>query len=414
MATKTKDEKITFKYTAENPHVPGEIKEGRISAISEELARSAIIDRGYFPISIERIENSGLNAELNINIGGRIKMKDIAIWGRQFAVMNGAGLDITKILSVLGDQSPNKKLGDITKEILADIQSGASLADAMTPHIDVFSPMVVNMVRAGEASGQLDETMQRVADTLDADVKLRGKIKSAMTYPVAVMIMAVVMTIVMLIFIVPTFESMFASLGGSLPLPTQILVTASDILKVGAIPIAIAVGAFIFWWRKNKNQKWVRNIIDPLKLKIPVFGKLFQMVAVSRFSRNLGTLMASGVPIIKALDVVAETTGSVVVERAVDDVKASVSVGRTFTGPLSEHEIFPPMVVQMTAVGEDAGDIEGMLNKIADMYDEDINSTTDALTSLIEPLMIAVLGVVVGGMIIALYMPLFEVMNLIK
>lgn len=390
------------------------IQTGRIKAPTEELARHYLADNGMIPLKLEKVETSGLNAELNINIGGRTKPQDVAIWAKNFSVMFDAGLSVTKILAVLEDQTQNQKLANITGEVRRSVENGARLADSMQDHVSTFSPMVVNMVRAGEASGDLDKTMRRISNSLDADVRLRKKIKSAMTYPVVVLIMAVVMTIAMLIFIVPTFESMFESLGGELPLPTQMLVTASDILKTAFIPIAIVIGIAVAWWRKNKNADWIRNIVDPLKLKIPVFGKLFQMVAISRFTRNLGTLLASGVSIIKALDIVSETTGSVVVSRAVDDVKDSVSKGKTFSGPLSQHEIFPTMVVQMVAVGEDAGNIEEMLEKVSGMYDDDVESMTESLTSLIEPLMIAFLGIVVGGMIIALYLPIFSVMDLIK
>lgn len=411
-ATATKNKSNTYKYTVELRD--RSIQEGRIKAPSEELARHHLSDQGYIPLKLEKVETTGLNAELNFNIGGRVKPKDVSIWAKNFSVMFDAGLPVTKILAVLSDQTQNKKLAEISSDVKNGVEGGNRLADSMQSHVDTFSPMVVNMVRAGEASGDLDKTMRRISDSLEADVKLRQKIKSAMTYPVVVLIMAVVMTIAMLLFIVPTFDAMFESLGGELPLPTQILVTLSEILKVGFLPIGIAIGAFIFWWKKSKNKPWMRNIIDPLKLKLPVFGNLFQMVAISRFTRNLGTLLASGVSIIKALDIVGDTVGSVVVSRAIEDVKASVSRGKTFAGPLSQHEIFPTMVVQMVAVGEDAGNIDTMLDKVSQMYDDEVAATTDSLTALMEPLMIAFLGVVVGSMVIALYMPLFAVYDLVQ
>ena len=409
---KTKEKRITYKYTVED-HA-GEIHEGKITALNEGQARQHLYEKGYLPHVLEEVATGGLNAEINLPFGGRVKQKDIAIWAKNFAVMFDASLPVTKILSILAEQTSNAKLAEITLEILHSVEDGNNLADAMQEHANTFSPMVVNMIRAGEASGALDETMRRVTAALDAEVKLRSKIKSAMTYPIAVLAMSVVMVIIMLLFIVPTFDDMFQSLGGELPLPTQMLVTASEILQVGAIPIAAGVIAFIVWWRKNKNKDWVRNFMDPLKLKLPVFGKLFQMVALSRFTRNLSTLLQSGVTILKALDIVSDTVGSVVVSRATKDVKDSVSSGKSFAEPLSQHAVFPPMVVQMTAVGEDAGNIETMLEKIAEMYDDDVNDTTDSLTSLMEPLLIAFLGVVVGGMVIALYLPMFSILDLVQ
>ena len=273
---------------------------------------------------------------------------------------------------------------------------------------------MINMIKAGELGGFLDSTLLQIANNFEAEVKLRQKVKSAMTYPVVVLIMAILALTAMLLFIVPVFEGLFSSLGGELPLPTRMLVMLSSILKILApfILIGLIVGGFA--WRKYKNHPKVRDVLDPMKLRMPVFGPLFQKIALSRFSRNLGSMISAGVPILQALDIVGETSGNVVVARAVADVKESVRTGEPLARPLLDHKVFPPMVVQMMAVGEDTGSLDTMLGKISEFYDQQVEATTEALTSLIEPIMIAVVGGMIGAMLIALYMPIFKVFELVK
>jgi type IV pilus assembly protein PilC len=273
---------------------------------------------------------------------------------------------------------------------------------------------MINMCKAGEVGGFLDSVMLQIANNYEAEVKLRGKVKSAMTYPVVVLCIAVLAVIGMLLFIVPTFVGLFKTLGGQLPLPTQILVSLSAGLKVGIVPLIVLIFVGMNVWRKVKRTEQVRNVVDPLKLKLPVFGELFRKIALARFSRNLGTMMQSGVPILQSLDIVAETTGNIVLERATRAVQESVRTGESLTKPLTEHAVFPPMVVQMMAVGEETGALDTMLHKIAQFYDQEVESTTESLTALIEPLMIAFLGGIVGSMIVALYMPIFKIFDLIK
>jgi type IV pilus assembly protein PilC len=256
--------------------------------------------------------------------------------------------------------------------------------------------------------------MLQIATNYEAETKLRGKVKAAMTYPVVVLCIAIVAVIGMLLFIVPTFAGLFDTLGGTLPMPTQVLVMLSNGLKIMIIPFIILAIVARQVWKKIKRTPRVRNIVDPWKLKAPVFGDLFQKIALTRFARNLGTMMAAGVPILQSLDIVAETTGNVVLERATRAVQESVRTGESIAGPLTEHPVFPPMVVQMIAVGEDTGALDTMLHKIAEFYDQEVEATTEALTALIEPLMIAFLGGIVGAMIIALYMPIFKIFDLIK
>jgi type IV pilus assembly protein PilC len=261
--------------------------------------------------------------------------------------------------------------------------------------------------------GFLDGVLLQVAENYEAEVKLKGKIKSAMTYPVVVFVMAILAVTGMLLFIVPVFATMFEGLGAGLPLPTQILVNLSAILKVAIVPIIIGLIAFVIVWRRIKHKQRIRSFMDPLKLKMPVFGSLMQKIALSRFTRNFGTMLHAGVPILQSLDIVADTSGNEVVAKAVRDVQESVRSGESLTAPLSQHAVFPPMVVQMMAVGEDTGALDEMLHKISEFYDQEVEATTEALTSLIEPLMIAFLGGIVGAMIIAMYMPIFKVFELI-
>jgi type IV pilus assembly protein PilC len=269
------------------------------------------------------------------------------------------------------------------------------------------------MCRAGEVGGFLDQSLLSVANNFEAEVKLRGKIKSAMTYPVVVFVMAIIAVVGMLLFIVPVFAGMFESLGGELPAPTKVLVWLSGFMKVAAPVLVVVTVVWSVVWRKVKHERRVRNVVDPLMLRLPIFGNLFAKVALARFTRNLGTMIRSGVPILQSLDIVGETSGNIVIERATKDVQESVRQGETIAGPLAEHKVFPPMVVQMLAVGEDTGALDTMLEKIAEFYDQEVEATTEALTSLIEPLMIAVLGSLIGAMIIALYMPIFKVFDLV-
>ena len=392
----------------------GKVLKGRIDAQSPAAVASKLKGMGYAPISIAKA-NAGLNKELHIpGFGGRVKLKDIAISARQFATMINSGLSLLRALSILAEQTDNEKLAEVYSEVRLAVEQGSSLSQAFAQHERVFPPIMINMVRAGETGGFLDQVLLQLAENFEAEVKLRAKIKSAMTYPVVVFSFAILSMTAMLVFIVPVFADMFAGLGGELPLPTRVLVALSNLLKT-ALPflLLLAVVGF-FVWRRYKNHPKVRNVVDPFKLKAPIFGKLFQKVAISRFSRNLGTMIHAGVPILQSLDIVSDTTGNVVLARAIDDVENSVRRGESLAGPLAEHPVFPPMVVQMMAVGEDTGSLDAMLHKISDFYDSEVEATTEALTSLIEPIMIAVVGAIVGAMIIALYMPIFKVFDLIE
>ncbi|CAB5027585.1 MAG: type II secretion system F family protein [Actinobacteria bacterium] len=401
----------TFEYAVRDRS--GKVVTGRMDADSESAVAGKLRGMGYAPITISEA-NSGLKRELAMpKFGKRVKLKDLAIFSRQFATMINSGLSLLRALSILEDQTDNDELARVISEVRLDVEQGTALSSAMARHPEAFPPLMVNMTRAGEVGGFLDTVLLQVADSFESEVKLRGKIKAALTYPVAVLLMAVMMTIGMLLFVVPTFENLFTQLGGELPAPTKVLILMSTLLKVGLVP---GIFLFIFgmmWWRKVKNTDKVRNIVDPLKLKIPIFGGLFQKIALARFTGNLGTMVQSGVPILQALDIVADTSGNVVIARAVRDVQNSVRQGESLAAPLAQHPVFPPMVVQMLAVGEDTGALDTMLHKISEFYTSEVEATTDSLTALIEPIMIAILGGIVGSMIIALYMPIFKVFDLV-
>ncbi|MGB8651576.1 MAG: type II secretion system F family protein [Mycobacteriales bacterium] len=401
---------LTYEYKVRD-HA-GAMKTGTLEAESPTQVAAKLKSMGYAPISITKA--SSLNKEFKLGGKPKVKLKDLAVFSRQFATMINAGLSLLRALNILTEQTENKELARVLGEVRNDIETGNSLSSSMAKHPDCFPPLMVNMSRAGEVGGFLDQVMLQIADNYEAEVKLRGKVKSAMTYPVVVLCIAVLAVIGMLLFIVPTFAGLFKTLGGTLPAPTRVLVALSSGLKVGIVPVIVLIIVGMNVWRKVKRKEQVRNVVDPLKLKLPVFGSLVQKIALARFARNLGTMMKSGVPILQSLDIVAETTGNVVLERATRAVQESVRTGEALTKPLSEHPVFPPMVVQMMAVGEDTGALDTMLHKIAEFYDQEVESTTESLTALIEPLMIAFLGGIVGSMIVALYMPIFKIFDLIK
>ena len=403
---------LTFQYSVRDR--TGKIVNGKLEADSQATVVQKLKQMGYAPVSITQT-NSGMNKEVSLpGFGAKVKLKDLAIMSRQFATMINSGLSLLRALDILSNQTENKALAKVLATVRNDIEIGQSLSASLAKHPDIFPPLMVNMCRAGEVGGFLDAVLLQIAENYEAEVKLRGKIKSAMTYPVVVFVMAILAVIGMLLFIVPIFATMFDDLGGELPAPTKVLVVMSGLMKVFAPVGFVGFIVFMVTWKKVKHDERVRAVMDPLKLKLPVFGSLSQKIALSRFSRNLGTMLHSGVPILQSLDIVAATTGNVVLERAVRDVQESVRKGESLAKPLEKHAVFPPMVVQMMAVGEDTGALDTMLHKISDFYDQEVEATAEALTSLIEPLMIAFLGGVVGSMIIALYMPIFKVMDLVK
>lgn len=401
----------TFEYQARDAR--GKVVKGRIEAQTQSAVSGRLRTMGVAPIAIKEVSTTGLSREIHFG-GNQVKMKDLAVMARQLATMVSAGLSLLRALSILAEQTESSALAKILGQVRNDVETGQSLSQAFERHAQVFPPIMINLVKAGEVGGFLEDALRSIAENFESEVKLRAKIKSAMTYPIVVLCIAILAVIGMLLFVVPVFQAMFTGLGGELPTPTRVLVALSEMVKWGIGPFVVVVVVFLAWWRKHKNDESVRNVFDPAKLKMPVFGTLFQKVAIARFTRNFGTMIRSGVPLLQALDIVGDTSGNIVISRAVKEVQDAVRSGQTLTGPLSQHPVFPPMVVQMMAVGEDTGALDQMLQKISEFYDQEVEATTEALTSLIEPLMIAVLGAVIGSMIVALYLPVFKIFDLIK
>lgn len=404
----------SFTYTGRNSS--GKLVKGSLAATSESDVISRMASMALSPVTIAKSAGkTGLKREIVLpGSKKKIKLKELSVMSRQLATMIGAGLSILRSLDILANQTENQELAKILAQIHDEVETGISTSEAFSKHSQVFPPLMVSMMRAGEAGGFLEGALDSVAVNFEKESKLRGKIKSALTYPVIVLIMSLVSVVLMLVFIVPVFQKMFSSLGGKLPLPTLILVNMSHAMVwVGPLLILILI-AFSIWWPKNKNTEQVRKRLDPFKLKLPVFGILIKKIAIARFSRNFSDMIHSGVPILAALQIVGETSGNWVIQNSLSKVADSVREGHSISAQLANYPVFPPMVTQMIAVGEDAGSLEVMLKKIGDFYDQEVEAATEQLTAMIEPLMVAFLGVVIGGMVIALYLPIFNISKLIK
>ncbi|MEY2569454.1 MAG: type pilus assembly protein PilC [Actinomycetota bacterium] len=394
----------------------GKMLEGTIEADSTKLVANKLREMGYVPVAIDKKSTSGMQKELHFPGmgGGKVKLKDIAIFSRQFATMISAGLSLLRSLYILAEQTESKALAKVVDEVRQDVEKGSSLSQALGRHPKAFNRLYVAMVRAGETGGVLDSVLQQIAGTIEKQVELRGKIRSAMTYPVAVFAIVILIVTAMLLFIVPMFKSLYADLGGTLPLLTRILLLVSHIV-VTFFPLVVLfwVGV-IFAFKRWIQTDTGRGAWDRIKLKLPVFGKLVHKTALTRFSRTLAVLLRSGVPILESLEITAETVGNGVMAAAVKDVQTGVKQGEAINKPLQGHPIFPPMVVQMMAVGEETGALDEMLDKIGEFYEQEVEAMVDSLTSLLEPLLIVVMGSAVGGMVVALYMPMFNIINLVK
>jgi type IV pilus assembly protein PilC len=398
----------TFEYKIID--VRGKQVKGKLDAANETVVAQTLRQQGSVPLSITE-SGVGLSMEIKIpGLGGGVKLKDLAIFARQFATMTSSGLSLLRSLAIMEGQSESPTLAKAIGAVRSDIEGGMSLSGAMAKHDRIFPTLMIAMVRAGETGGFLDDALERIAVNLEKDAALRGKVKSALTYPVIVLLFAGLMITGVLLFIVPVFEKMFKQLGGKLPLPTQIIVNVSHSL-VWLAPLLIITAIALTSVTKVllRTKPAFRLGFDKFKLRIPVFGNLFAKIAISRFSRNLGTLLGVGVPVMQALDVVGATTGNAVITAALVDVQSAVRQGEPMSGPLSQHEVFPPMVTQMVEVGEESGQISAMLNKISDFFDREVDQAADALTAAIEPIMVLFMGIIVGGMVVCLYLPMFSI-----
>ena len=400
----------TFDYKVRDK--TGALVTGQLVGDNEALVMTRLRQMGLTPIKVKQA-STGLKMEINLR-PGRVKLKQIAVFCRQFATMVNSGLPILRALSILTDQTENKELAKVLFAVRAGVENGSSLSAAMAEHPKAFNNLFISMVKAGETGGVLDDVLLSLADQIEREVELRRQIKSAMTYPIVVVALVTLILAAMLLFVVPQFETIYSSLGGTLPLPTRMLLGVSKAVRNYWYIVLLGAVVASFLFRRYKKTEAGRARVDAVKIRIPIFGPLFHKVALARFASTLGMLLRSGVPILQALDNVNETVNNRVIGDAVDDVKTSVREGESIAKPLGQHKAFPPMVVQMMAVGEETGAVDTMLDKVAEFYNSEVTATVEAMTSLIEPLLIAVIGAAVGAAVIALYMPMFSVINLLK
>jgi type IV pilus assembly protein PilC len=397
-----------FEYTARAQN--GQIQKGQMDVASKDDVSAYLRKNRLILVSVREAPK-----QIKLSMGGaRVKTRDVVIFTRQFATMINAGLPLVQSLNILASQTENKTLAEVTRAVVYDVESGNTLADAFSKHPKAFTPLYVNMVAAGEAGGILDTILLRLATFLEKNDALVRKVKGAMIYPGVIMGVAAGAITILLIFVIPTFQTMFASVNLELPLPTRIVIGMSNFLLGYWWAILLSVGGAVFGIRTYYATPAGHLQIDTLMLMAPVLGDVIRKSAVSRFTRTLGTLVSSGVSILEGLEITAKTAGNQVVHNAVMESRQSIAGGETIAAPLERSKVFPPMVISMIAVGEQTGGLDEMLNKIADFYDEEVDVAVSSLISLMEPAMIVILGVVVGGMVVAMYLPIFDMMNAVQ
>jgi type IV pilus assembly protein PilC len=400
---------IVFQWSGKT--TKGVVETGEITAATKEEVVAQLRKRNITATLVtEKPKKIG-----RLGFGGKVKDKDIVVFTRQFATMIDAGLPLVQALEILSTQVENKNFGKTLAQVKVDVESGSTYADALKKHPRVFSELYVNMVAAGEAGGILDTILNRLAAYIEKAMKLKKKVKGAMVYPAVVTSIAVLVIAVIMIFVVPTFSKMFSSLGGTLPLPTRIVINTSHFIAgIGGLMVALAIAGitvFIVQFRRTEKGK---HISDKILLRLPIFGMLINKVAVAKFTRTLGTLVSSGVPILDGLEITAKTSGNKVIEYAIMEVRKGVVAGKTLAEPITKAKIFPPMVTHMIAVGESTGALDAMLSKIADFYDDEVDSAVSNLTAMMEPMLMVFLGTTVGFIVVAMYLPIFKLITLIK
>ena len=396
-----------FVYRAVDPR-GGSVVKGTIEAASESAVTGKLKAQGLTPLEVTLKSNTGLNRDIKLPGATKtVSARTLAVFSRQMAGLINAGLPLMRTLAILIEQTDDKRLQPALVQVQADVESGSSFSAALARHPQTFPPLMLSIVKVGEAGGFLGSALTSIADNYQRDAELQNKIRAAITYPAIVLFIAIVGVLVMVTFVVPIFEGMFKGLGSSLPLPTQILVTISNNMwRIIPAIVLVAIVAVI-WWRTNRHTLQYRKVVDPIKLKMPVFGKLTTKIAVARFARNLSMMLNAGVPIIQALSIVGQASNNWKIEEAVRDVQESIRQGRSFAAPLAKAEVFPAMVPQMVSVGEESGTLVDMLSSIADFYEDEVETATAQLSSTIEPILIVGLGIVIGGMVISLYLPIF-------
>lgn len=402
---------VIYEWSGKNSK--GMIEKGEVTANSKEDAINQVRKKNIVPTLVKEKEASSLLGKLSM--GGGVDDKDIVVFTRQFATMIDAGLPLVQALEILSGQVENKTLAKALIAIKNDVESGSTYADALRKHPKVFTELYANMVAAGESGGILDTILNRLAAYMEKAMKLKKKVKGAMVYPIVVSSIAIIVIAVIMIFVVPTFSKMFMSMGGKLPLPTQIVIDASHFIAgLGGLLTAITIaGLGVAFVQFRKTEKGMHTT-DKVFLQLPIFGMILKKVAVAKFTRTLSTLISSGVPILDGLEITAKTAGNKVIEYAVFEIRQAVSEGKTLAEPLMKSKVFPPMVTHMIAVGESTGALDTMLSKIADFYDDEVDSAVNNLTSMMEPMLMVFLGGSVGFIVVAMYLPIFKLITLIK
>lgn len=394
------------KYNWEARSKSGSVQKGVMEASSPALVEAQLKKYGFTGISVKE---EGKKFELKLpGGGGKIETKDLVVFTRQFATMIDAGLPLVQCLDILSGQQENKTFKSVLLKVKEDVESGSTFADALGKHPKAFDQLYVNLVAAGEVGGILDTILGRLAAYIEKAMKLKKQVKGAMVYPATIMAIAVIVVGVILVFVIPTFAKMFADFGGDLPAPTKFVIALSNFLKKYIIVMIAAAFALKYAFSKYYATPKGRKLVDRLALRAPVFGPLIRKVSVAKFTRTLGTMISSGVPIMDGLEIVAKTAGNKIVEEAIYKVRQAISEGKTMAEPLGASGVFPPMVVQMISVGEATGAMDAMLSKIADFYDDEVDDAVGALTSMMEPMLMVFLGTTVGGLVVAMYLPIFK------
>jgi len=396
-----------FKYVAKE--TTGKTIRGTLEYSDKSLLIEALRKKGLTIISVD--ETSRRKRDF---FSKKIKLEDIVIFSRQLATMVDSGIPLVQATDILCDQIENQRFKNIVAAIRDDIEIGCSFSEALLKHPTVFSPLYVNMVKAGESSGALDDILDRLATYLEKVNVLQRKVKASLIYPAVVVTMAILITLVMLLKVIPTFKGIFEMLGGELPLPTRVLIFVSDTLRSMFLYVVAVVVVGVFTLKRYIRTPQGRALFDLAILRLPIVGILLRKVAVAKFTRTFSTLVKSGVPILVSLDIVGKSSGNTVIEKALTEVRTSIKEGENISGPLAKSGVFPPMVVRMINIGEQTGELEKMLSKIADFYDDQVDAAVSGLTSLIEPLIIAFLGIVIGGIVIAMFLPVFKMTELIS
>ena len=383
----------------------GKKQKGELTANSKDDVISTLRKQN---IMVTSVASRAKKLSINLSLGSGVTDKDIVVFTRQFATMIDAGLPLIQCLDILAKQTENKRFASAINDIRQNVESGSTYADALKKHPRIFNDLYANMVAAGELGGILDTILNRLSKYIEKSMKLKRQVRAALVYPSTIVAVAIVVIVVLLVWVIPIFAKMFMDFGGVLPLPTRMVIGASNFMANNIIYIAGAAGALVFGLHRYYKTQNGRKTIDRLVLILPIFGMLMRKIAVAKFTRTLGTLISSGVPILDGLDIVAKTSGNKIVEEALYETKRSISEGKTLAEPLEQTKVFPPMVVQMIAVGETTGALDAMLSKIADFYDEEVDSTVGSLTALLEPMLMIFLGVVIGAIVIAMYLPIFK------